>query len=121
VQIVVHGDCTRDDIQRMIAYQDEVVSRHGYVLLLVDLRDSKGLDGAARRLGADWGKANAKRYAVAMWGASRMARTLGTLLHSAVVMLSGQRTRQDFFDTESEARAWLDKQRAVLRGFIATG
>lgn len=92
---------------------------HGRVFLIVDTTQTRGLTPAARRYIAEWLRAHPDNDGVAvLFGGSTTVRTLGSLLNSAVRILSGRPTRNHFVKTEEEARALLAQ---IRREFAATG
>lgn len=110
------GDLAAEHMPELNAMNSRYAQRNGYLLVLVDASSAGTMTPAARRMSVEGGRALNSRSATAIFGTSLMTRTVATLLFKAVALLSRQSTSLEFFKTEAAARAWLDKQRARLRG-----
>jgi hypothetical protein len=89
-------------------------NRQGYRFFLYQAREATTITHEARRLLAQWSIARRAPTAGAVAGASFATRTVAQMLIRAADLLANRPTDRRFFDTEAEARAWLDKQRPRL-------
>lgn len=83
----------------------------GYRLALFFARETTTITPDARRLMSEWETSRREPAVGAIVGANFRARTLVGLLSRAVVIINAQAPQMNFFDTEAQARAWLDVQR----------
>ncbi len=119
--IVNHGPFTGEEALSFLAIYDQVYDAHGYLLLLLDLRESGPAASDARRVLVDWTKKRAPTMAVAAISGSLIARTTVTLMSSAMRMINNAMPLLAFFSTEAEARAWLSQHRPTLQKRAPTG
>lgn len=89
----------------------EQARRFGYRLGLFHARDTTMITPEARRLMSEWDAASRAPAAGAVIGASFTAKTLVGLLGRAVLLINSKAPQMNFFDTERDARMWLDAQR----------
>jgi len=87
----------------------------GYRLILFDTTHGGGLTKEARRELVRWNKEHNEPGVVGIVGAPFAMRTLARMLLVAIRTLTNHSQDFDFFDTETEARAWLDGRRADCR------
>lgn len=85
-----------------------------YVLAINDLTKMRSITAAARNLAVEEGKHLPLR-GTAIVGASFQLRVLATLANKALSLLSKKGDYETrFFDTEAEARAWINERRRAL-------
>jgi|GEM_PF-4199449 len=91
------------------------VEKYGYRLVLIHAEKTTTITPEARRLMAEWNAARMDPAAGAVVGASFTTKTVARLLTRAVEMITGKPIYIRFFDSEPDARAWLDGQRVRLK------
>ena len=89
---------------------------YGYRLALVNGRETTTITPEARRLMSQSDTTRRDRMACAVMGASYAAKTVAKMLIRALKLLTTLPAplELEFFDTEAEARVWLDTQRPWL-------
>jgi hypothetical protein len=108
----MHGDIHLTEMQQLLSLLKDMISTHGYCLVLGDIRGGFSIDKESRRMALDgFLKEHAKHYANAIIGASPLARGVVALVMGASRVLFGQANYIQFFATDTEGRAWLDTQR----------
>ncbi|WP_437314872.1 STAS/SEC14 domain-containing protein [Sorangium sp. So ce385] len=113
--IALHGDMSEDMMRAMMAALRRTVEGGREVLVLGDLRRAGVIPALARKMAAEEMR-TARLDAAAAVGASFSVRVVVTLVTKGVQLLTGRPYPLEFFDSESEARAWLLAQRDALRG-----
>ncbi len=110
------GTVDLSDAQAVTSLYQEMISRNGRMLLLVDLSDLKKAQPDARKHFVGWLKAtgNGTRMAVAPFGANLIAAAIATLLVSAARRLGGFAPRVKICTDRATARAWLIEQERIL-------
>jgi hypothetical protein len=93
----------------------ELADQYGYSLALLNASQTTTITPQARRLMAQWDASRKEPGAGAVVGASFTTKTVAKMLIRAAKLLSTSTAHFDFFDTEAEARAWLNQQRAKLK------
>jgi hypothetical protein len=90
---------------------------YGYRLALVNGRETTTITPEARQLMSKLNPTRRDRMACAVVGASFATKTVAKLLVRGLMLLTRLPVPLaiDFFDTEAEARAWLDEQRPWLK------
>jgi hypothetical protein len=121
LRVVNHGPFTGEEAATFLALYDQVYDAHGYLLLLLDLRDSGPATSEARRILVDWTKKRAPNLAVTAISGSLIARTTVTLMSSAMRMINNAMPLLSFFATEAEARAWLAQHRPGMQQRATAG
>jgi hypothetical protein len=86
-------------------------TQYGYRLALFHARETTTITPEARRLMSEWNAARRDLAAGAVVGASFAAKTIAGMLTRAIALLTRAPAQLNFFDTEMEARSWLDVQR----------
>lgn len=109
------GDLRTEHMPELNAVGNRYMRRNGYKLILVDASRAGTMTPEARRINVENLRRNPGLSATAVFGTSMVTRTIVTLLFKAMDLLSGREAAVAFFKTESEARVWLDAQRARLR------
>ncbi|WP_437680324.1 STAS/SEC14 domain-containing protein [Sorangium sp. So ce131] len=109
------GETQLRDVQRMCKAMEDTLAAHGRGFWLFDLKDAGGFGAEARKWAGEWEKQHAVT-ALAAFGGSLEIRSLTKLIATAVKSSSPLRSEfiAEFFNTEAEARAWIDAQRARL-------
>lgn len=104
------------DAQKVTKLYEELIARHGRLLLLVDLTHLDKAMPEARKHFVGWLKStgNGARMSVAPFGANLIAATIARLLLSAVRQLSGNAPRVKICSDHAAARAWLSEQERLL-------
>lgn len=115
LRIVNHGPLHAEEADLFLAIYQQIYDRHGYLLIVLDLRDSGAANSEARRALVGWAKTRATTVAIGAISGNIVARTTLTLMSSAMRVLSKHVPHLGFFSTESEAREWLTRQRPSLR------
>ena len=111
----IRGDYNEAVARYLEALYVELVEKYGYRLALLDGRETTTITPDARRLMSKWNAERRDPAAGAVVGASFAAKTLAGMLTRAFKLLTKMPAELDFFDTEAEARVWLDQQRVLLR------
>ena len=115
----VRGVFTLQDMKDFAPVAEAHNDRHGYSLVLSDLRDATGLTAEARRFAADWNRQAQARgpllRAHAMYGGSMLMRGVAALFISVVRIVGGTDLRSHLAATEAEARAFLAEQRQIFQ------
>jgi hypothetical protein len=95
-------------------YIDQV-NRFGYRLALLYAHETTTITPEARRLMSEWNATRKDPSAGAVIGASFAAKTVANLMSRAVALITRAPAPLNFFDTEAEARYWIDAQRPWLK------
>lgn len=111
----VKGVVTLADMMEFMRVQAEIKREHGAVFILYDSRENTGLDREARKYATDHASEESRVTAAASFGAPFGMRVLVNMLNRAHEMLGVEGTRVMLFDTESEARKYLEAERLRLR------
>lgn len=111
-----HGEILLSDMETLVSLLNEQYTEHGYGLLLSDIHGGLSIGKEARRLVLEgFLKNHADLFLNAVIGATSLSRGLIALFSGAARMLFKKNTNVQFFDTEADARAWLDSQSRRLR------
>lgn len=105
------GPSTLEEIQAYHAINERVIAEHGRLFSLIDMRKAHRPPPEARKWITEW----SSRFhinAVACFGTSFTVRTFANLLVRAIRLIKGPEGVIAFFDTEAQARAFLDAERA---------
>lgn len=108
---VADGPILEADVEATIAVAEVSIQAHARYDLLIDVRKLTRVDPSARRRAAT---ASVNQYLgnIAIFGASLVIRALLTLVIRGMVMMGRSQVMVHFCESEGEARAWLDAQRA---------
>jgi len=101
------------------SFRAPISNRYGYRLVLIDTTEAGSVTPEARREMVRWNREQKQPGAVAILGASFAVRTLAKMVLVAIRALTKRKLDFDFFDSEVEARAWLEKRREYIRRLIA--
>lgn len=119
IMMRVKGVVTLEDMKAFLHMQAEVKRDRGRVFMLYDSRENTGLDPAARKYATDHASDDSRVNAAASFGAPFSMRVLVNMLNRALTMLGKDGTRVMLFDTEDEARRYLDTERRRSRPSVA--
>ena len=110
------GTVRLSDAQAVTMLYQEMISRNGRMLLLVDLADLDKAMPEARKHFVSWLQTtgNGARMAVAPFGANLIAAAIATLLASATRRLARYAPRVRICADRATARAWLTEQERLL-------
>lgn len=106
------GDIDGAEMRRLLTAQKGVMEGCDHVLLLIDMRRMGSVTPEGRKIGAEPSNVNA--IGTAIFGASFHIRVLAKLVTTASAVLRKAKHEEspvDFFETEADAKAWLDKRR----------
>ena len=102
-------------MKQLVAVDDQCIDHFGYLLLLLDVKRSTGMDMTSRRYGTDWAKHVITVQSSAVCGAGMIARGLLTMLNRATFLLArGKQSAMEFVETEELGRQWLQTQRPLM-------
>jgi len=101
----------------LFAFTEELRKRpdNKHLFLYIDVHAASGIDSRARKRISDLTKAR-PYTASAVVGASFPIRVAIELIVNAARLLVKDATETRFFDTDAEARAWLDEVRGRMAG-----
>jgi hypothetical protein len=111
----VKGVVKLADMAEFMRLQAQVKRERGTVSVLYDSRENTGLDPAARKYATDHASVESRVDAAASFGAPFGMRVLVNMLNRAHEMLRKEGTRVQLFDTEAQARQYLDAERRRLQ------
>ena len=114
LKVVFHGYLPLAQDLEVLAQYQAIIEDRGYTLILLQVAEATGIDSAARKAAADWGKIYNVRCRSAVVGAPFVVRVALELMNRATNLLSRQTTPLGFFATEEEAREWLLAQISTL-------
>ncbi len=112
---VIDGDTTPEHVIAMQRKSRLLFDEFGFILSLVDARQAGTITPEARRLSASYQREHPVPGAVAVFGVGAVLRAINALYSRAVAYLTNSQREMALFQTEAEARAWLDGQRRRLR------
>lgn len=115
LHVEVMGNLDREVIEEILAVYQRCIDHFGYLLVLMSVQHSTGMDQQARRRAVEWGQDHPTVQSAAVYGAPLAVRAMMSLLHRATQLLSKQdAAHMTFVATEAEGRQWLEAQRARL-------
>lgn len=115
IHLKVEGVVTLSDMVDFMHAQAQVRREHGFVFMLYDSRKNTGLEPAARKYATDHTTPESRIDAAASFGAPFAIRVLVNMLNRAHDMLGREGARTLLFETEAQAREYLDAERRRLR------
>ena len=121
IEIKLGGDVTLEEYVELQKLYDTILAAHGYICILADAKQSGSIDARARRISGSWGQRNATRMCLALYDAPVPMRVIVTLIVTAIRMLTGQVIPLRFFDTEEQARNYLERFRKSHAAGVAAG
>jgi hypothetical protein len=109
--ITTVGDIEEEDVMAMLADMHDLGRGSSPVFILADVSRLSRISAAARTASTT-GQPSTGTGALALVGASFQQRVVVTLISKAFALLRKRRmTPMACFQTEAEARIWLDEQR----------
>lgn len=108
-------DIDEERMREAIAFVRRGAEATGRVLILCDYQGARSIEPAARAMVLE-GLRGVRLEAVAFVGVSFHLRVLATLMTKVFQIVTKQSYPVRFFDTETEARAWLLDQRRARGG-----
>lgn len=115
----VKGAVKLGDMVEFMRLQAQVRREHGSVFMLYDSRENTALDPAARKYATDHTTEESRVDAAASFGAPFGMRVLVNMLNRAHEMLRKEGARVQLFETEAQARQYLQDERRRLRPSVA--
>lgn len=113
------GDYTLEAAKELQVLANAVGVQYGYRLLLIDVREMKDVPRETRRYLVEDQQRERRESSVAIVGAGFAMRTIATMTIRAVGTLTNIPVGLKFFETEEQARIWLEQERNRLRTLIA--
>lgn len=119
--VVVVGDVDADHVVTMQQTSLRLFEEHGYSLTLVDAREAGTMTPEARRASAEHQRQYEIPGSVAIFGIGVILRAMIALYSRTVALFAKTKRETALFQTEAEARAWIDAERLRLRaGLVRT-
>ena len=116
----VRGALELSDMQALVQIGAQQISRYGYFLSVVDGTLGTTMTPAARRYNAQWMRENQDALGSSMvYGASRIARAIITMIDRATTLLSMRPSTSHFVANEAEALEFAARERQRLRAEVA--
>lgn len=115
----IKGVVKVEDMMQFLRLQAQVKRERGLAFVLYDSRENTGLDPAARKYATDHAESDSRVDAAASFGAPFGMRVLVNMLNRALTMLRKDGALVQLFDTEAQARQYLEAERARLRSAAA--
>lgn len=106
------GEITVEQGAEIMSHVVDLACANGYVLVLIDGRNSPPLSYEVRRLYVDTVHRHQVRLAVAVYGGQPASRIVATLAFRAARLLTKMDIEIRYTATEAEAAAFLGSQRA---------
>ncbi len=116
VKMTMCGELTLEQTLEILAHYQALLEEQGYVLIVLDVAQARGMAMPARKASAEWGKTYGDQSRSAVIGAPFVIRTAMELMNRAANVLA-RRSRSvplGFFATEDEARSWLLSQIPII-------
>jgi 1,2-phenylacetyl-CoA epoxidase PaaB subunit len=110
------GALEADDSRRILEMGEELYTRHGYILILMDAKRATGMSSEARKIQADRLKRFIRPSHSAIYHVNAVGRMMSTLMQRGIELLTGKTYPVSFHRDEADARAQLASQRVLLRG-----
>ncbi len=115
LHITVRGNLTLANMTALVELYQALVEEQGFLLLLMDVHDSTGMDMAARKIVTGWSAAHAKRVWSGVVGANAFVRATMNMFNRAAKAMGKSEPGLMFFADEAAARAWLLERYDVVR------
>jgi hypothetical protein len=109
------GAFVSTDVDQYLQLVEGLLAKHGYYLLLVDMRHGFMLGAAERRRLIKWLMDHEPVIKIAILGAALPARALISLVFGTTRLLGQDQYYAEYFPHEAAAREWFSKQRHELR------
>ncbi len=107
----VKGEVTLADMVEILRVMAQIKRECGSVFALYDSRENTGLDPAARKYAVDNGSEATQAVAAASFGAPFAMRIVVNMINRAHGLLRITSTPTVLFDTEAQARVYLQTAR----------
>ena len=116
---VLHVHCVGvldlPQMKQLVVVYDQCIDHFGYLLLLLDVERSTGMDATSRRYGSEWAKHVTTVQSSAVYGAGSIVRGMLTMLNRATFLVTrGKQSAMEFVATEELGRQWLQAQRPLM-------
>ncbi len=109
------GGLDLPQVKQLLVVYEQCIGQFGYLLLLLDVERSTGMDMAGRRYGSEWAKNYTAVQSMAVYGAGSIVRGMLTMLNRATFLISrGKQAAMEFVATEELGRQWLQAQRPLM-------
>jgi hypothetical protein len=110
-----NGDISEQGMRELTHREKQMIEGIPYLLKLVDMRRAGNISAGARKAGAE--KVHEiPVLGVAIFGANFAIRVLANLVvRAGSIMRKIDTVPTMFFETEEEARAWLEKKRVEIQ------
>lgn len=109
-----HGNFLLSEATLATELYSKVIADHGYLLLLLDFTHSGDVDPRTRRHLVIWGRANAERTCIAVFGGNLVFRTTFTLIMKAIRLLGVTTLQAKTCSEFGDALAWLKDRGAAF-------
>lgn len=109
------GMMTLADLNVVIDVYTQVRARHGALFAMYDCSRAEGMERAARQALTKETDPSKSANAIAIFGAPFAVRILGNMIERARVGLGRSSTGIRFFETEAQAREYLQDERMRLK------
>lgn len=115
LHVTVQGNLTGTNMTAFVAVYQQLLDEQGFLLILMDVRDSTGMDMAGRKVVTAWAGKHSTTLCSAIVGANVVIESTMNIFNRAVRVLSGKAPGLMFFSEEVAARTWLLAQIPRLR------
>lgn len=109
------GVTTVGDLDALEVIYKRIRSDHGHLFVLYDSRKGGGVDRPARKELLERTDPKSRPTAAAAFGARFSSRILISMIDRVLVAFGKNPSGVAMFDTEDEARAYIDRERAALK------
>lgn len=113
------GELSVEHVGRVCTLLESILRRKGYVLYLIDARNSVPIGYESRRAYVRWFQEVRPRIITCAFGSAQEPRATAVFITNAARMLVGVETVMHSAETEAEARAFLATERERLLREIA--
>jgi len=114
VTIRSFGVTMLDDLKALDQLYQTVREQHNSLFVLYDSRQGGGVDRAARKMLLEPSRPESRPDAAATFGAKFSSRILISMINRVLVSFGRSPTGVEMFETESQARMYLEKERLRL-------
>jgi len=109
-----HGLSMLEDVQALTALCARVKREHGSLFVMYDSRDGAGIDRSARKLLMQPTPDELRADATAAFGTKFSSKIILSMLDRALAAFGKKPSGVSIFDTEAEAREYIEKERVRL-------
>jgi hypothetical protein len=114
VTIRSFGVTTIDDLNAITQLYQSVREQHSSLFALYDSREGGGINRSARKALLEPARPESRPDAAATFGAKFSSRILISMINRVLVSFGRSTTGVEMFETESQARMYLEKERVRL-------